>query len=232
MSFNKSIALAYHYGPFKGMTVHTELEVMQSPAGGRKLPSHGSKVDARPIEPPPVIRVRYFEVKADGREAEIRDYARFGLDDGGAIVHAVLYRLNEPINPHPDGLQPIFIDSATRMAAYTSDECTTLTHGGLFQSALELEWRGETILVCPFGSLSVREEGNFVLCFRAFQLPTDGATGSPINSEAWSDSFEIFSSKSAKALSPSSELTNAIAGLTPQIHQRNGTRAMKRADFS
>lgn len=85
-------------GPFQGLLVRTQLDVLQSPATGRKYApfcpwrsfliqckrlSNNQKtrkrvgrVDARPIDPPAVVQIRYFKVdRSTGEEDEVLEYS-------------------------------------------------------------------------------------------------------------------------------------------------------------
>ncbi|KAJ7173097.1 velvet factor-domain-containing protein [Mycena crocata] len=53
-------------GQFAGKTIRAELQELQAAAFGRKY----AKVDRRPLDPPPVVQLRLFEVLNVGTEAE------------------------------------------------------------------------------------------------------------------------------------------------------------------
>ncbi|KAF8909637.1 velvet factor-domain-containing protein [Gymnopilus junonius] len=54
-------------GPFQGRTVRMELQEIQKANLGRKY----ARVDRRPLDPPPVVHLRMFEIHNPGSEAEV-----------------------------------------------------------------------------------------------------------------------------------------------------------------
>ncbi|KIY61943.1 hypothetical protein CYLTODRAFT_447470 [Cylindrobasidium torrendii FP15055 ss-10] len=214
----------YKHGPFKDMTVRTSLRVLQSPISGRKLSqlqrahlTKGSRIDVRPIEPPPIVQIQFFEVNpGDGSEREIMNYRDLQLNDGRTLMQAQLYKL-DGANCPSQAEQAIHVIPPHSLPVYASQECTmTLMHGDIFSSAVPLHWEDREIMVCAFGFLSVHEEGTFVLSFRTFNIETSPNTESqtPISAMAWSDTFRIFATRDAPAVGVSTPLTIALSRVT------------------
>lgn len=61
-------------GQFAGQTIRAELDEIQKADLGRKY----ARVDRRPLDPPPVVRLRYFDIREDDvdqeRGTEIKNY--------------------------------------------------------------------------------------------------------------------------------------------------------------
>ncbi|KIY61950.1 hypothetical protein CYLTODRAFT_415080 [Cylindrobasidium torrendii FP15055 ss-10] len=179
-------------------------------------PLQGSKIDARPIDPPPVVQIQFFEVNPnDGSEVEILNYSYTSW-----MAQTALLRYSEE--------QALYLLPPECMPVYASQECTTaLMHGEIFGSVMPLNWEDREILVCPFRFLSVREEGIFVLSFRTFDIgrstTMDGQSG--ISAMAWSNIFRVFPTRSTPLLAPSTPLTNALAEFTGAVRARVTQRA-------
>lgn len=88
--------LKYDCGPLAGRCVRSELEEYQKPDLGRKF----AKRDRRPLDPPPVVRLRMFELLDEGlptqREQEI---AADDIDISGLVAHLDLF----PVPPPAEG---------------------------------------------------------------------------------------------------------------------------------
>ncbi|KIY71338.1 hypothetical protein CYLTODRAFT_487256 [Cylindrobasidium torrendii FP15055 ss-10] len=233
-----SSPFTYKHGPLKGLTVRTALRVLQSPVIGRKLSqlqrahlTASSKMDVRPIEPPAVVQIQFFEVNPDnGSERELLNYRDYQLHDGRTLIQAQLYKVDVSKDGRSEEEQAIHVISPDNIPVYASQECTlALLHGEIFESALQLHWEDRDMMVCPFGLLSVREEGHFVLSFRAFNIGTSATTEAqgPISAMAWSEKFTIVASKKATALGTSTPLTLALSDITSRITARSTLRATR-----
>jgi len=85
--------LKYDSGPLAGRCVRSELHEYQKPDLGRKF----AKRDRRPLDPPPVIRLRMFELLDEGlptqREEEI---PADDIDISGLVAHLDLFPVPQP----------------------------------------------------------------------------------------------------------------------------------------
>ncbi|KIY64501.1 hypothetical protein CYLTODRAFT_425134 [Cylindrobasidium torrendii FP15055 ss-10] len=193
--------------------------------------TNGSKLDVRPIQPPPVVRIQLFEADKSEREVGDSDYQEYGLDDGRTIMQALLYKVEPTRVCLTQYEQPLDFHDNTppRVPEYTVRDCTAQNlHGDMFVSAVKLHnWKGKDIFVCPFGNLAVREEGVFMLCFRVFSV---GNLCDRVQGQTWSDEFEIIPSKSACALPPSTELTDALSEYMADMHKRRARLKRPRND--
>ncbi|PCH37387.1 hypothetical protein WOLCODRAFT_30510, partial [Wolfiporia cocos MD-104 SS10] len=92
--------VTFHTGKYAGRTLRAELEELQKADLGRK---YGRK-DRRPLDPPPVVQFRLFEVLDAGtprqREREFDCYDE--LDSFGVVCHVDLY----PVPDEEDDTEP------------------------------------------------------------------------------------------------------------------------------
>lgn len=82
-------------GPFAGRTIRFQLHEYQKPDVGRKF----AKRDRRPVDPPPVVRLRMFEVRDEDtpneREEELHADS---IDISGLVAHVDLFAVHPPEN--------------------------------------------------------------------------------------------------------------------------------------
>ncbi|KZV79768.1 hypothetical protein EXIGLDRAFT_734305 [Exidia glandulosa HHB12029] len=99
--------IRFYGGPYGGKIIHTTIEEVQKPDLGRK---YGQR-DSRPVDPPPVVQVRMYEVLDFGTPDERAE--EMDVDDiflPGLVCAAELYPYNPEFedNPalYPDGCPP------------------------------------------------------------------------------------------------------------------------------
>ncbi|KAI0642440.1 velvet factor, partial [Trametes meyenii] len=177
-------------GVFAGRTIRVELEEIQNAELGRKY----ARKDKRPLDPPPVVLCRFFEVfrSVSNAESEMDPMqASFG-----AICHADLFPVPST-NQHPfllPALPSIRPPSTATVAAHAlipssagsgvanqkpdvvawfgshaiceSDKWTNMLAGGSSVHASIIKYQGRESAMFVFPDLSVRAEGTFVLRFR------------------------------------------------------------------
>ncbi|KAF8323937.1 hypothetical protein DL93DRAFT_56033 [Clavulina sp. PMI_390] len=187
--------IQYDAGPFAGRCVRSSLQAYQKPDLGRKF----AKRDRRPLDPPPVIRLRMYELLNAGtpnqREIEI---PAEDIDISGLVAHVDLFAV-EPSPPPTSVPQPPLIPTASAETPLeqkplsnitSSAECSvpdrplasshpppgnaTLVSSVLFGSSfvhgVQMDWRGEPVVFFVFSDLSVRSEGSFYMRYRCFDL--------------------------------------------------------------
>ncbi|PCH38381.1 hypothetical protein WOLCODRAFT_161530 [Wolfiporia cocos MD-104 SS10] len=72
-------------GQFAGSTIRAELDELQKANVGRKF----ARKDRRPLDPPPIVRLRFFRVLAGGREEEVPSYDV--ICNAGILCHLDLF---------------------------------------------------------------------------------------------------------------------------------------------
>ncbi|KAG8739306.1 hypothetical protein FRC10_005790 [Ceratobasidium sp. 414] len=186
-----------HYvrGPFAGRTIRSELSEYQKPDLGRKF----AKRDRRPVDPPPVVRLRMFETKDQGtinmREEELHADS---IDISGLVAHVDLFPVNLPEemrhalaveeNPVGPAIAPGSHPGSHQVTQTTGDhhgqslgdrmidveedaKLTAAVFGSSFVHAAQvLDMSGEQVVLFVFADLSVKMEGHFVYRYRSFDL--------------------------------------------------------------
>ncbi|PCH44071.1 hypothetical protein WOLCODRAFT_26483 [Wolfiporia cocos MD-104 SS10] len=101
--------VAFAAGPYAGRTIRAELDELQKADVGRK---YGRK-DRRPIDPPPVVQLRLFELDHAGVEREIERYD--DVKTFGVMCHVDLF----PVPPQDeDGAAASDSDERNAAAGY------------------------------------------------------------------------------------------------------------------
>ncbi|KAG8695225.1 hypothetical protein FRC09_009290 [Ceratobasidium sp. 395] len=159
-----------------------------------------AKRDRRPVDPPPVVRLRMFEMKGAGtpneREEEIHADS---IDVSGLVAHVDLF----PVRPTEDmrhapgteekptnvatepsssqGSQPLvqatgelhqgqWLDDRV-IDVEESSKLTGAVFGSSFVHAVQvLDMSGDNVILFVFADLSVKMEGHFVYRYRSFDL--------------------------------------------------------------
>lgn len=186
----------YDCGPLAGRIVRAELHEYQRPAIGRKF----AKRDRRPLDPPPVVRLRMFELLDAGHQSEREvELSADEIDVSGLIAHIDLF----PVPPPAEGqFAPVFPPPPATMdlgflgsslsprpsspssrhserhlgiptappTPSSSMPSTGSIFGSSFVHAVHMDWRGEPVIFFVFSDLSVRLEGYFSLRYRFFDL--------------------------------------------------------------
>ncbi|KAG9103722.1 hypothetical protein FRC06_008579 [Ceratobasidium sp. 370] len=242
-----------HYvsGPFAGRTIRSELSEYQKPDLGRKF----AKRDRRPVDPPPVVRLRMFETKGEGtinaREEELHADS---IDVSGLVAHVDLFPVNPPDKMH---YAPAVEESSANPTATSGshpgshqitqttgsqwpddrvievDETASLTasvFGSSFVHAVQvLDMSGEQVILFVFADLSVKMEGHFVYRYRSFDLfgRVAGSEDIPIAAELFSGVFVIYSTKEFPGLQASTPLTKHLGRWGVRVNLRETSRRRK-----
>ncbi|CAE6515264.1 unnamed protein product [Rhizoctonia solani] len=234
-------------GPFAGRTIRSELEEYQKPDLGRKF----AKRDRRPVDPPPVVRLRMFELRDEGtpnqREQEI---SAESVETTGLVAHVDLFAVNPPpeisfedteaylqpaadtgesqspsqTNISPQGRR-ISDDPVDVNAVLTSD-----VFGSSFVHAVKInDTEGKTVILFVFADLSVKREGHFVYRYRCFNLfsRVAGSDDVPITAELFSGVFVIYSTKEFPGLQASTTLTKHLGRWGVRVNLRENSRGKR-----
>ncbi|KAG8913706.1 hypothetical protein FRC00_001776 [Tulasnella sp. 408] len=184
----------YAHGPNAGKTIRAELSEYQKPDLGRKF----AKRDRRPLDPPPVVRVRLWEVFDAGLPSQTeRELAAEDVEVQGLVAHVDLFRANA------DG--SVQVDNPTETASLTK-HC----FGSSFVHATHiLDLTGQPAIIFVFADLSVRLEGVFALRYRIFDLVSrvEGSDAIPVAAELYGGIFTVYSTKEFPGLQASTPLT-------------------------
>ncbi|CAE6484241.1 unnamed protein product [Rhizoctonia solani] len=236
-------------GPFAGRTIRSELEEYQKPDLGRKF----AKRDRRPVDPPPVVRLRMFDVKDEGtlnqREEEIPAES---IETTGLIAHVDLFAVNPPVGmtfeDTEDYLEPT-IDtgepqasnhaSSSQQGRRISDNSvdvsedavlTSAVFGSSFVHAVKInDTEGKMVILFVFADLSVKIEGHFVYRYRCFNLfsRVAGSDDVPITAELFSGIFVIYSTKEFPGLQASTTLTKHLGRWGVRVNLRETSRGKR-----
>ncbi|KAF8336330.1 velvet factor-domain-containing protein [Cantharellus anzutake] len=247
----------YDCGPLAGRVIRAELHEFQKPDMGRKF----AKRDRRPLDPPPVIRLRMFELLNPGlpseQEAELpAEYAdtytpipfdiaaltisSSDIDVSGLIAHIDLFPVPPPTEGQPAPSfppPPVSVDLGFLGPSALSPRPSSPTgsvFGSSFVHAVHMDWRGEPVIFFVFSDVSVRQEGYFCLRYRFFDLfsRTAGSSDVPIAAELYSGGFVVHSTKDFPGLQPSTPLTKHLSRWGVRVNLREGDRRRAAGDSS
>ncbi|CAE6510805.1 unnamed protein product [Rhizoctonia solani] len=236
-------------GPFAGRTIRSELEEYQKPDLGRKF----ARRDRRPVDPPPVVRLRMFEVIDEGapnqREEEIPAES---IETTGLIAHVDLFAVNPPPGmtfespeiptqtlPNNWEAQSPIQAGGSQQAQRGSDHpldvnvdavLTSAVFGSSFVHAVKInDTEGEIVILFVFADLSVKIEGHFVYRYRCFNLLSRvaGSDDVPITAELFSGIFVIYSTKEFPGLQASTQLTKHLGRWGVRVNLRETSRGKR-----
>ncbi|KAG8933348.1 hypothetical protein FRC02_012101 [Tulasnella sp. 418] len=205
--------ITYSSGPYAGRTIRAELHEYQKPDLGRKF----AKRDRRPLDPPPVVRLRLWEVFDLGLPTQSEhELHADDIDIMGLVAHIDLFPAPDPNsnNPIPD----------------TSNSLTTSVFGSSFVHAVHmLDMTGQPVVFFVWADVSVRLEGSFALRYRFFDLlshvPNSNAI--PVAAELYSGPFTVYSTKEFPGLQASTPLTKHLSRWGVRVNLREGERRRK-----
>ncbi|KAJ7152276.1 velvet factor-domain-containing protein [Mycena crocata] len=243
-------------GQFADKAIRAELHELQAATFGRKY----GQVDRRPLDPPPVVQLRLFQVVNAGtkieREVEI-DYDNIHIL--GFICTVELLRAASPeALPAPDSvgnslysLPPqspnevfSFGSQVSPIAGYAEERTTTgspegpvhkaaaALSGTTFVEAKHIPWNGRTRLLFTFADLAVKSKGYFIPRYRFFDLFSKPAYHAEqlIQADCFGARFRIYPSKDAPCLAKSTELSKHLACSGVRINVRETERRRRKRD--
>ncbi|EJT96651.1 hypothetical protein DACRYDRAFT_25588 [Dacryopinax primogenitus] len=210
-------------GPLIGKTIRAELTEMQSPDINRKTSTPMDRIERRPLDPPPVVRLRLFEIEHEGksqeRVSELNPGASFAFS--GFVCHIDLFPVKEPagfIGPKPMKqwadeqyeLQELIQRLSAEESEFERKKFTDKLFGCTVVNAVQIkDLQNNPCSVFVFGDISVRTEGHFVLRYRCFDIFSSIRSKDviPICAETWSKPFVVVGTKEFPGLKASTPLT-------------------------
>ncbi|KAB5592674.1 Velvet factor [Ceratobasidium theobromae] len=183
-------------GPFAGRTIRSQLEEYQKPDLGRKF----ARRDRRPVDPPPVVRLRMYEVLDEGSPEEREEELHAdSIETTGLVAHVDLFAVDpsrsvrhenstggekassEHASPDRDWEPQPSSEPGGSHHVQAKEEnvpdidkavvLTTSVFGSSFVHAVKVQdMAGETVILFVFADLSVKIEGHFVYRYRCFNL--------------------------------------------------------------
>ncbi|RPD63629.1 hypothetical protein L227DRAFT_542529 [Lentinus tigrinus ALCF2SS1-6] len=228
-------------GPFAGKTIRTSATELQKADVGRKY----ARRDKRPLDPPPVVQVRFFEVLNAGTsrqcEKEITVYDdRLTL---GFLCQAELFPVG--VDAGPDGstrdtdpgaaTQPS--NNAKIIAYYgnypikESSNSTAILAGAHVATPITTSHNNGRVLLFVFSAspsdLAVQQEGTFTLRYCIFDIfsktTVDGGLShrAPVLASCFGGVFKVWSTKTFPGLPSSTELTKRLSLLGAPVNIRS-----------
>ncbi|TRM66928.1 velvet factor-domain-containing protein [Schizophyllum amplum] len=222
-------------GPFAGRTIRAALDEIQQAQLGRKY----ARVDRRPLDPPPAVRLRLFEVYDLGTDREMEaEFGEYGDVLGlGFVCTLDLFPLPEGRSPGPYGEPPVH--RVGGCAIYESEKATNALVGSTFVQPTCVTFEGRQTLVFVFSDLAVKHEGDFLLRYRVFDLFSlpRGHRDLAMQAECYGGVFHIYTTKDFPGLQPSTDLTKQFAKVGVRLNVRDSgkrgggaTKRRKRSD--
>ncbi|KAF8503974.1 velvet factor-domain-containing protein [Gautieria morchelliformis] len=228
-------------GPCAGLTLRAELREEQKADLGRKF----SKRDRRPVDPPPVVRVRMYQVfNAETDHPTEKAIPAEQIVVGGLICHIDLYAIRPTPYPHsrPVGNSGEGSSAASDpppptlvapMPPAEESKVTSSLFGTTFAPASQIKGLdGNEVIFFVFSDLSVRTEGMFILRYRMFDIFSrmEGSEDVPVLAQCYSGPVAIYSTKEFPGLRPSTELTKHLSRYGIRVNVRESERKRKAAE--
>ncbi|KAJ2773790.1 hypothetical protein IWQ57_001129 [Coemansia nantahalensis] len=233
---NPPVEPTYVQHPSDGELPKYVVEMAQHPVRARMC-GFGEK-DRRPLDPPPVVRLRVRDDAGEFMHCEDVDIWRF-------VVSATLWAPNTEgdrsivINPNtlpssvPVYQVPGTSAPGTAAASTASSSIMPLSEpvkvrnlvGTTVSNAYLLKDHNDRLnIFFIFHDLSVRTEGRFRLKFQFTIIPSEEEPRALVQSVAWSNVFEVYSAKTFPGMTDSTELSKAFATQGIKITIRKSIR--------
>ncbi|KAJ1733761.1 hypothetical protein LPJ61_001403 [Coemansia biformis] len=242
LSLNLPVIPTYVQHQTEGRLQKYDLEMAQHPVRARMC-GFGEK-DRRPLDPPPVVRLRVRNDRGEFMQCEDVDIWKF-------VVSATLWAPSSDsdrsivINPNtlPSAVpvyQPPVSAAAAASGSAAAAAAATVTSsimplsepvkvrnlvGTTVSNAYLLKDHNDQLnIFFIFHDLSVRTEGRFRLKFQFTIIPSEEDPRAFVESVTWSNIFEVFSAKTFPGMTDSTELSKAFAAQGIKITIRKSVR--------
>ncbi|KAJ1739001.1 hypothetical protein LPJ68_005060 [Coemansia sp. RSA 1086] len=210
----------------KGRLEKYVLEMAQHPIRARMC-GFGEK-DRRPLDPPPVVRLRVRDEQGEFMQSEDVEIWKF-------VVSATLWAPHTEndrsivINPNtlPSSV-PMYQASSAAASVMSLSEPVKVRNlvGTTVSNAYLLKDHNDQLSIFfIFHDLSVRTEGQFRLKFQFSIIPSEDDPRAFVESVAWSNVFEVYSAKTFPGMTDSTDLSKAFAAQGIKITIRKNSRA-------
>lgn len=225
-------------GPYAGQTIRAQIQEIQKPDLGRKF----AKRDRRPLDPPPVVQLRMYQVfNAETDHPTEQEIPPDQVEVGGLVCHVDLYAIRPQSLPSLRGGEgsssPIASTSAgnfnqmvTPIPPPEDAKATDALFGTTFSVASQIKGLdGNETIIYVFSDLSVRTEGIFILRYRMFDIFSrmEGSEDIPVLAECHGGPFAIYSTKEFPGLRASTELTKHLSRYGIRVNLREAERKRK-----
>ncbi|KAJ2731488.1 hypothetical protein IW152_004519 [Coemansia sp. BCRC 34962] len=201
------------------------LEMAQHPVRARMC-GFGEK-DRRPLDPPPVVRLRVRDEDGDFMLNEDVDIWKF-------VVSATLWAPSSDhdrsivINPNTlPGPVPMYQSSSSVISLSEPVKVRNLVGTTVSNAYLLKDENDDLNIFFIFHDLSVRTEGQFRIKFQFAVIPSEDDPRAFVESVTWSSIFEVYSAKTFPGMTDSTELSKAFAtqGIKITIRKSNRGRS-------
>ncbi|KAJ2450594.1 hypothetical protein EV183_004195 [Coemansia sp. RSA 2336] len=226
LSFNLPMVPTYVQHRTKGRLEKYVLEMAQHPIRARMC-GFGEK-DRRPLDPPPVVRLRVRDEQGEFMQSEDVEIWKFVVSASLWAPHTENDR-SIVINPNtlPSSV-PVYQSSSAAASVMSLSEPVKVRNlvGTTVSNAYLLKDHNDQLSIFfIFHDLSVRTEGQFRLKFQFSIIPSEDDPRAFVESVAWSNVFEVYSAKTFPGMTDSTELSKAFAAQGIKITIRKNTRA-------
>ncbi|KAF8685082.1 Velvet factor [Rhizoctonia solani] len=239
------------YPGIQEMYIGKPIRNVSGPFAGRTI--RFARRDRRPVDPPPVVRLRMFEVLEEGTDNQHEEEISAELvhETTGLVAHVDLFAVSPPpgmtFEPLDDSMQTPSDDcekgscdqgsssqedrsDETSLVVDENSVLTSAVFGSSFVNAVKIhDLNGETVILFVFADLSVKIEGHFVYRYRCFNLSSRvaGSDDIPIMAELRSGIFIIYSTKEFPGLQASTELTKHLGRWGVRVNLREHSRGKR-----
>ncbi|KAJ2156804.1 hypothetical protein GGF46_004946 [Coemansia sp. RSA 552] len=230
LALNLPVTPTYVHHRTEGRVEKYDLAMAQHPVRARMC-GFGEK-DRRPLDPPPVVRLRVRDDRGQFMLSEDVDSWKF-------VVSATLWAPYSDhdrsivINPNtlPSSV-PVYQASTSSAAAAASSvmslsepvKVRNLVGTTVSNAYLLKDDKDQLSIFFIFHDLSVRTEGRFRLQFQFTVIPSEEDPRAFVEAVAWSDVFEVFSAKTFPGMTDSTDLSRAFATQGIKITIRKSSR--------
>lgn len=180
--------------------------------------------DRRPLDPPPVVRLRVRDDKGEFMANEDVETWKF-------VVSATLWSPNTDsersivINPNTlPGPVPPYPSSASIIPMNEPVKVRNLVGTTVSNAYLLKDEHDRVNIFFIFHDLSVRTEGQFRIKFQFTVIPSENDPRAFVECVTWSNCFDVYSAKTFPGMTDSTELSKAFAAQGIKITIRKSSR--------
>ncbi|KAJ2002508.1 hypothetical protein GGI04_003282 [Coemansia thaxteri] len=180
--------------------------------------------DRRPLDPPPVVRLRVRDDDGEFVHNEDVEVWKF-------VVSATLWApfsdndRSIVINPNTlPGPVPMYQSSTSVISLSEPVKVRNLVGTTVSNAYLLKDDKDAINIFFIFHDLSVRTEGKFRIKFQFAVIPSENNPRAFVESVTWSDVFEVYSAKTFPGMTDSTELSKAFAAQGIKITIRKNNR--------